>query len=164
MDNSPKGSTFKLTSYTPWRIIHRRLECMAPRIRIQLKLYVPYFHIMQFIQNSFSTVQGELEHRTSKGRFIRTSRKAYVPQLASIERRQARIRRIRMRHDALNLADPVPNEAEEHHVIGQSQNFPEDLTRFMRTNMGDPAVEVSLYSRVMVIKHVTMKPVTSISF
>ena len=91
----------------------------------------------------FSIVQGELKHRISKVRFTRTSRKGYVSQLASIERRQARIRRIRMRRNALNLADPVPNRAEEHHVIGLSQNFPEDLTRFMQTNMGDPAVRVS---------------------
>ena len=88
-------------------------------------------------------MQGELEHRTSKIRFTRTSRKAYVPQLASIERRQARIRRIHMRRSALNLTDPILNRTEDHHLIGQSQNFPEDLTRFTQTNLGDPAVEVS---------------------
>ena len=88
-------------------------------------------------------MQGELEHRTSKVRFSRTSHKAYVSQLASIERRQARVRRIRMNRDVLNLADPIPNKAEEHYVIGQSQNFPENLTGFMQVNMGDPAVKVS---------------------
>ena len=88
----------------------------------------------------FYIVQGELEHRMSKIRFTRTSRKGYVSQLASIERRQARIR---MRRNALNLTDPVPNKPEEHHVIGLSQNFPEDLTRFMQANMGDPAARVS---------------------
>ena len=51
-----------------------------------------------------------------------------------------------MRCDTLNLADPIPHNAEEHHVIGQSQNFLEDLTKFMQTNMGDPAVEVSPYT------------------
>ena len=85
-------------------------------------------------------MQGELEHRTSKARFARTSRKGYASQLASIERRQARIR---TRRDAVNLADPVPNQPEEHHVIGRSQNFPEDLTRFMQSNNGDPATNVS---------------------
>ena len=49
-----------------------------------------------------------------------------------------------MRHEELNLADPVPNKPDEHHVIGQSQNFPEDLTNFMQSNVGDPAAEVSL--------------------
>lgn len=48
-----------------------------------------------------------------------------------------------MRCDALNLADPILNQPEEHHVIGQSQNFLEDLARFMQTNIGDPAVNVS---------------------
>ena len=115
---------------------------MAPQIHTQLKRYVSHLIDEHIIQNSFFTIQGELEHRTSKARFVRTSRKAYASQLASIERRQARIRRIRARRDALNLADPVPNQPEEHHVIGRSQNFPEDLTRFMQSNIGDPATNV----------------------
>ena len=99
------------------------------------------FHILHIsVWNSFSAVRGELEHRTSKVRFTRTSRKEYVSQLASIERRQARIR---TRRQALNLADPVPNKAEEHHVIGLSQNFLEDLTRVVQTNMGDPTFKVN---------------------
>ena len=117
---------------------------MVLQIRIQLKLFIlhSHKHVAQYNAHFF-TSQGELEHCTSKVWFTRTSHKAYIPQLASIERRQARIRRIHFRHDALNLADPVPNKPEEHHVIGQSQNFPEDLVNFMKTNMGDPAVEVS---------------------
>ena len=110
-------------------------------------------------------MQGELEHRTSKVRFARTSHKAYVSQLASIERRQARVRRIRMNRDVLNLADPIPNKAEEHYVIGQSQNFPENLTRFMQVNMGDPAVKVSPHSSygliarliAMTYEHIVLK-------
>ena len=70
----------------------------------------------------------------------------YVPQLASIERRQAHIHCIRLNCDAFHLADPIANKAEEHHVIGQSQNFPEDLVRFMQANTGDPAVKVSPFS------------------
>ena len=141
MDNSPRGSTFKLTSYTPWRITRRRLECMAPPTHIQHNLYVSFLCTLYATYSS--TLQGELEHRTSKVRYARTSHKAYISQLASIERRQARIRRIRMKRDALNLVDPIPDKAEEHHVIGQSQNFSEDLTRFVQAGMGDPAVEVS---------------------
>ena len=91
-------------------------------------------------------MQGELEHRTSKVRFTRTSRKGYIHQLASIEWRQACIRCIHLKCDALRLADPVPNKPEEHHVIGQSQNFLEDLACFIQANMGDPVVEVSPYS------------------
>jgi hypothetical protein len=95
-----------------------------------------------YIKLIFCT-QGELEHRTSKGRFIRTSRKGYVPQLAAIERRQARIQRIRTQRDALSIVDPVPNNADEHHIIGRSQNFPEELTRFVQSNIDDPATKVS---------------------
>lgn len=63
--------------------------------------------------------------------------------MASIERRQARIHRIRAKRAALRLADPVPNQPDEHHVIGQSQNFPEELTRFVQINLEDPATKVS---------------------
>lgn len=87
--------------------------------------------------------QGELEHRTSKSRFARTSRRSYVPQMASIERRQARIHRIRIKRAALHLADPVLNKPDEHHVIGESQNFPEELTKFVQSNLEDPATRVS---------------------
>ena len=65
-----------------------------------------------------------------------------MPQLASIERRQARIRRIRARRDALEKEDPTPNTPEQHHVIGKSQNFPEDITTFVRKNSDDPAAKV----------------------
>ena len=89
----------------------------------------------------------------------------YVPQLASIEQRQARIHRIRLKRDTLHLADPVPNKAKEHHIIGQSQNFPEVLARFMQANRGDPATEVSLYSPYsQVAKLIAAKSVTSTSF
>jgi hypothetical protein len=44
---------------------------------------------------SFPPRQVELEHRASKARYARTSRKAYVKQLTAIERRQARLCRIR---------------------------------------------------------------------
>lgn len=125
-----------------WLITHRRSECLAQRIRIPPSLYV--LHLLSSLEQYVETfLQGELEHRTSKGRFIRTNRKAFVPQLVSIERRQARIRCIRVRRDALNLTDPVPNEPDEHHLIGRSQNFPEDLTRFVQANIGDPATTVS---------------------
>jgi len=141
LDNSPKGSTFERTSYMRWRTIHPRLDCMVPQICIQLNLYVSHICNVHITQSSFSGVQGELEHRTSKVRFARTSHKAYVSQLASIEWWQAHIR---MRRETFRLADPVPNKADDHHVIGQSQSFPEDVTSFMQTNIGDPTVKVSL--------------------
>lgn len=91
------------------------------------------------------------------------SHKAYISQLASIERLQARIHQIRMRHKALNLADPVPNKPDECYVIGQSQNSPEDLTSFMQSNVGDPAVEVSLLVIVIILLNLIMQPATSTS-
>lgn len=96
--------------------------------------------------------QGELEHRTSKSRFARTSRRSYVPQMASIERRQARIHCIRMKRAALHLADPVLNKPDEHHVIGESQNFPEELTKFVQSNLEDPATRVSTPFYILVAK------------
>ncbi|KIJ58567.1 hypothetical protein HYDPIDRAFT_34041 [Hydnomerulius pinastri MD-312] len=93
--------------------------------------------------DSYSTQPGELEHRTSKGRFTRMSRKAYIAQLAAIERRQARIRRIRVRsqREALMGDDPVPNAPDLHYVIGKSQNHPKDITNFVQSNTDDPAVK-----------------------
>jgi hypothetical protein len=45
----------------------------------------------------YTFVQGELEHRTRKARYRRTDRKNFQKQLAQIERRTARLRRIRAR-------------------------------------------------------------------
>ena len=118
---------------------------MVPQTHIQLNWYISHFYNMHAIQDSFA-MQGELEHHMSKVQFARTSRKAYVSQLASIEQRQACIHRIHLKRDALNIADPMPNKAEQHHIIGESQNFPEDLTSFMQTNMGDPTIQVSAYN------------------
>ena len=89
--------------------------------------------------------QGELEHRVGKSRFTRTSRKAFIPQLTSIERRQERIRQIWTKVAALRAyhQDPMPNRPDIHHVIGQSQNFPENVVLFQARNSGDPAVKVS---------------------
>lgn len=89
-------------------------------------------------------MQGELEHRTSKAQFTRTSWKGYVAQMASIERQQAHIHRIHRQCDVLHIADPVPNEPYKHHVISQSQNFPQELTRFVQTNLADPTTKVCL--------------------
>jgi len=88
--------------------------------------------------------QGELEHQTSKSRYKRTSHKTFMPQLASIERCQARIRCIRAQRKAWKRDDPSPNTSDLHHVIGKSQNFPEDISTFVQQNSDDPAVKVSL--------------------
>jgi hypothetical protein len=63
--------------------------------------------------------------------------------MARIERRQARIRRIR----ALNFAskkakDKVTIDLDIHHAIGKSQNDPKHTGLFIQENSGDPAVKV----------------------
>lgn len=93
--------------------------------------------------------QGELEHRTPKNRFVRTSGKAFVMQMTRIERREARIRRIRaklfkgMKHGNEALVPPAP---EAHHHIGTSQNSYQHIGSFLRDHSGDPAIKVSTYT------------------
>ncbi|KAF8836278.1 hypothetical protein BDN67DRAFT_911495 [Paxillus ammoniavirescens] len=89
------------------------------------------------------TQQGELEHHIGKSRFTRTSRKAYIPQLASMEHRQEQIHHIKARVAALHTysQDPVPNRPNIHHIIGQSQNFPINILSFQMQNSDYPAVK-----------------------
>jgi hypothetical protein len=88
--------------------------------------------------------QGELEHRSAKSRYTRTSRKGFLRQLAQIERRQARIRRICEKYQAGDW--PVnqfnPGSPNGHHNIGKSQNQPENIPSFLCKHSGDPAIVV----------------------
>jgi hypothetical protein len=88
--------------------------------------------------------QGELEHRTPKARYTRTSRKDFIKQLTQIERRQARIRRIRERcqKEGRSTSEKVASTVDSHHVIAKSQNHPESIPIFLQKNAGDPAVKV----------------------
>lgn len=90
-------------------------------------------------------MQGELEHRTPKSRYKRTDKKTFVKQLTEIERREARIRRIRMRLGRAR-GEQVPRSLEEHHHIGKSQNEFEHIGTFLRRNSGDPATKVRVLS------------------
>jgi hypothetical protein len=76
-------------------------------------------------------------------RYKRTDRKEFVKQLARIERRQARIRRIRPQKPASQSNDEeCAARPEAHHTIGKTENFPEHLSFFVQKHSGDPAVEV----------------------
>ena len=100
-----------------------------------------YIHL-----SSIFSLQGELEHRIGKNRFARTSRKVFIPQLASIERRQTCTRRIRSKLAGLQ-AEPkesLPENPEDHHHIGRTQNFPVDLSIFIRENSDDPLAKVCI--------------------
>ncbi|KAH7904570.1 hypothetical protein BJ138DRAFT_1018968 [Hygrophoropsis aurantiaca] len=94
--------------------------------------------------DSYSTQTGELEHRTGKRSYTRTSRKSFIPQLARIERRQARIRRIAGRIGAAqpqNGLEDGPSTLDVHHHIGMSQNLPEDVVPFVQRTQDDPAAK-----------------------
>jgi hypothetical protein len=68
-----------------------------------------------------------------------------VRQLTQIERRQARIRRIRQKLPIASTDIPTAeNPADAHHHIGTSDKLPQDIGSFLRTNTGDPAIKVQL--------------------
>jgi hypothetical protein len=66
----------------------------------------------------------------------------FVKQLAGIERREARLRRIRARLSRQGRDDPVGNTPQEHHHIGVSQKHFEHIGTFLYQHAGDPAVQV----------------------
>jgi hypothetical protein len=89
-------------------------------------------------------LQGELEHRTAKSRYRRTSKKNFVLQLAHIERRQARIRRIRQKlAKSLRNVEAVSKNPDVKYCIGKDEKHPHDIGTFLRSHAGDPAVKVS---------------------
>lgn len=95
--------------------------------------------------------QGELEHRTSKVRYPRTSGRAFTLQLSKIERRQRQIRQIRQKMDSQQAhklrAESHDDEASNSRLqynIGKNQNSPLHLPTFLQRNEGDPALKVRL--------------------
>jgi len=90
------------------------------------------------------TRQSELEHRTPKRRYIRTSRKGFTKQLTHIERRQACIRRLReeMASTGSLTTETVASTHNTHHNIGKSQNYPVAIGEFLQKYADDPAVKV----------------------
>jgi hypothetical protein len=88
-----------------------------------------------------------LEHRKPKSRYKRTSGKGFLKQMTKIERRQARLRRIRARYQKAGkpVDETVTTSPEAHHVIGISQNFPENIPAFLQKNKGDPAIKVNCF-------------------
>jgi hypothetical protein len=69
--------------------------------------------------------------------------------MTQIERRQARIRRIRAQNFASKKAEKetVAVAPHLHHCIGKSQNEPEHIGLFVQKHSGDPAVKVSCLMR-----------------
>lgn len=91
--------------------------------------------------DSYNTTVGELEHRTSKARYLRTDRKAFVKQLTRMERRQTRLRRIKQKLSTSTRVEDVATTPDAHHHIGLSENRYEHIGTFLRTNSGDPAIK-----------------------
>jgi hypothetical protein len=92
--------------------------------------------------------QGELEHRTSKARFSRTSGRSIPLQLSRMERRQRHIRAIREKlHRPLSQTGPdaedAVNNPQMRYNIGKTQNAPVHVPTFLQKNAGDPATKAS---------------------
>jgi hypothetical protein len=72
-----------------------------------------------------------------------------VSQIARIERRQARIRRIReklrLNHNGKDVED-VSQDPAPHHHIGQSQDDYVQFGPFLQKHAGDPAIKVCSFS------------------
>jgi hypothetical protein len=102
------------------------------------------FHLL-FYEDSLNISganQIELEHRTSKSRYLRTSRRSVPQQLSRIERRQRRINTVRERLQCSPVSDPLVNNPRMQYNIGESQKCPVHIPTFLQKNEGDPAVKV----------------------
>jgi hypothetical protein len=115
---------------------------MARQTRTPLRRFVHYYFICITVAEIKQT---ELEHRTPKSRYMRTSRKSFVKQLADIERRQTRIRRAREQFIRSSKSPPevVVSNLEAPYNMGKSQNQPVNIEQFQQMHEGDPAVKVS---------------------
>jgi hypothetical protein len=93
--------------------------------------------------------QSELEHRTSKARFLRTSGRLIPQQLSRIERRERHITMIRENLHPLHSSpyqtapEDVVDDPGEQYNMGKSQKFPVHIPTLLQKNEGDPAVKVS---------------------
>jgi len=136
-----KGSIFKHISIILLVIIVIPSKRSGQLIHIQLNRCVIRLYSTS---TGLHSIQGELEHRSPKARFNRTDKKQFVKQIAQIERRQARLRRIRSRLPVhvLKQRERVVKSPLEHHHIGRSQNNHEHIGTFLRKHTGDPAVQV----------------------
>ena len=91
--------------------------------------------------------QSEREHRTSKGRHIRTNGRSIPQQLSKIEQRQRRIRMIRENLNGSHLQrDPerIVVDPNTRYNMGTSQNLPVHIPTFLQRNEGDPAIKVRI--------------------
>ncbi|KZT20578.1 hypothetical protein NEOLEDRAFT_1158607 [Neolentinus lepideus HHB14362 ss-1] len=101
--------------------------------------------------DSYTTQIGEQEHRRSKNRYERTSKKEYTQQLANIERRETRLNQLThgLRQAGLDIGhkfqyeDPDVNDGppEVHYIIARSQKEYFVLGTWLRQHVADPAAK-----------------------
>ena len=96
--------------------------------------------------------KSELSHHDAKSSFQWMNKKEFERQLAMIERRKARLRRIReTSSNAIpqmagvnqnNVLELIYTSAADHYEVRESQNNPINLFQFLQRNSEDPAVRV----------------------
>ncbi|KAI0666517.1 hypothetical protein C8Q78DRAFT_984030 [Trametes maxima] len=92
--------------------------------------------------DSYSTKNGELEHRTVKRRFERTSKKNYTTQLANIERREENLQRMTdALGPSLERSESTPFPESDHYHMGKSEKNRIYLSRYLRQHSGDCAIK-----------------------
>jgi hypothetical protein len=113
---------------------------------IQLKQSVLALIFLAVTNIIVNRLQSELEHRTSKARFLRTNGRSAPQQLSKIEQRQRLIRSIREKQNSFSRlqtkVEEVPNDTREQYNVGKTQNMPIHIPSFLQKNVGDPAIEV----------------------
>ena len=106
---------------------------------------VSLWPLLLMVNSHVCSSKGELEHRTAKSRYRRTDRKSFLKQMTEIERRQARIRKIRAKNTispGQAVKDDITLSPEVRYNIGKTENFPEDVGHFVHQHEGDPAHKV----------------------
>ena len=98
--------------------------------------------------------KGELEHRRVKKFYARTNKNAAIRQITRLERREDALRRIQRRKARESATTVKPyltfTESEAlpytppvlHHHISDLRNFPVNITSFLASFQGDPAISV----------------------
>jgi hypothetical protein len=69
--------------------------------------------------------------------------------MSRINTRQQNFRRIRKRDTSTE--EGATTDPRQHHFIGISQNQPVDLAQFLQSNLLDPATDVSLFLRHVIV-------------
>jgi hypothetical protein len=118
----------------------------------------PFIHRGSISYKVFA--QGELAHRLVKRFYQRTNKKDAIRQITRHERRYVRLRRAReaaasprrrqAHHVSFSENDALPpSEADRHHHMSDSKNFPHHLLSFVQQPPHDPAKKVYLFTTIL---------------